>query len=143
MLWWVIPRVGAFATRLGESAGLLAEALELRFALDKELARLYVYASMLSDLDTRESEPQGMQQEMQQMAGMLQRVQQSMEAQKLQVDQFKAQSDAEIKAYEAETRRLQAVQAGMSPEQVQEVVMQTLRDVMTVGDMAMQQRVIA
>ena len=86
---------------------------------------------------------QAMQQEMQQMAGMLQRVQQSMEAQKLQVDQFKAQSDAEIKAYEAETRRLQAVQAGMSPEQVQEVVMQTLRDVMTVGDMAMQQRVIA
>jgi oligoendopeptidase F len=62
-----IPRVGTFATRLGESAGLLAEALELRFALDKELARLYVYASMLSDLDTRESEPQGMQQEMQQL----------------------------------------------------------------------------
>lgn len=86
---------------------------------------------------------QAMQQEMQQMAGMLQRVQQSMEAQKLQVDQFKAQSDAEIKAYDAETKRLQAVQAGMSPEQVQEVVMQTLRDVMTVGDMAMQQRVIA
>jgi hypothetical protein len=86
---------------------------------------------------------QAMQQEMQQMAGMLQRVQQSMEAQKLQVDQFKAQSDAEIKAYEAETRRLQAVQAGMSPEQVQEVVMQTLRDVMTVGAMALQQRVIA
>ena len=83
---------------------------------------------------------QAMQQEMQQMAGMLQRVQQSMEAQKLQVDQFKAQSDAEIKAYEAETRRLQAVQAGMSSEQVQEVVMQTLRDVMTVGDMAVQQR---
>ncbi|NOT27000.1 MAG: oligoendopeptidase F [Acidobacteria bacterium] len=62
-----IPRVGTFATRLGESPQILAEALELRFALDKELARLYVYASMLSDLDTRESEPQGMQQEMQQL----------------------------------------------------------------------------
>ena len=35
--------------------------------LDKELSRLYVYASMLSDQDTRVSEPQGMQQEMQQL----------------------------------------------------------------------------
>ena len=35
--------------------------------LDKELCRLYVYASMLADQDTRASEPQGMTQEMQQM----------------------------------------------------------------------------
>ena len=35
--------------------------------LDKELSRLYVYASMLADQDTRVSEPQGMQQEMQQL----------------------------------------------------------------------------
>ena len=34
--------------------------------LDKELSRLYVYASMLADEDTRVSEPQGMQQEMEQ-----------------------------------------------------------------------------
>ena len=39
----------------------------VRFRLDKELARLYVYASMLSDQDTRVSAPQGMQQEMQQL----------------------------------------------------------------------------
>jgi oligoendopeptidase F len=43
---------------------VLADALELRYRIDKELARLYVYASMLSDQDTRESGPQGMQQEM-------------------------------------------------------------------------------
>ena len=73
--------------------------------------------------------------EMQQMFDLLQRVNQSMEAQKLDIDQFKAQTDAEIKAYEAETRRLQAVAAGMQPEQVQEVVMQTLRDVLTAGDL--------
>jgi hypothetical protein len=78
---------------------------------------------------------EAMSAEMQQMFGMLQRVNDSMEAQKLEIDQFKAQSDAEIKAYEAETRRLQAVAAGMQPEQVQEVVMQTLRDVMTAGDL--------
>jgi oligoendopeptidase F len=62
-----IPRVRAFAGKLGSSAQTLAEALETRARLDKELARLYVYASMLSDEDTRESEPQGMQQEMQQL----------------------------------------------------------------------------
>jgi hypothetical protein len=75
-------------------------------------------------------------QEMQAMQQMLQNVQQSMEAQKMKVDTFKAESDAEIKAYEAETRRLQAVQGGMTPEQVQEVVMQTMRDIATVGDMS-------
>ena len=83
---------------------------------------------------------EAMAQEMQQMATMLQNVQQSMEAQKLEIDRFKAETDAEVKAYEAETRRLQAVAAGMQPEQVQEVVLQTLRDVMTTGDMAIVQK---
>jgi hypothetical protein len=83
---------------------------------------------------------QAMAQEMQQMAGLLQRVNQSMEAQKLEVDKFKVETDAQVKSYEAETRRLQAVAAGMQPEQVQEVVLQTLRDVMTAGDMAIAQQ---
>ncbi len=80
---------------------------------------------------------QVMMQEMQTMQQMLQNVTQSMEAQKLQIDTFKAEADAEVRAYEAETRRLAALQAGMTPEQVQEVVMQTLRDVSTpgIGDM--------
>jgi hypothetical protein len=79
---------------------------------------------------------QVLMQEMQAMQQMLQNVSQSMEAQKLSIDTFRAQADSEIKAYEAETRRLQAVQGGMTPEQVQEVVMQTMRDIATVGDMA-------
>jgi hypothetical protein len=79
---------------------------------------------------------QVLMQEMQTMQQMLQNVSQSMEAQKLSIDTFRAQADSEIKAYEAETRRLQAVQGGMTPEQVQEVVMQTMRDIATVGDMA-------
>jgi oligoendopeptidase F len=61
-----IPRLRTWAGRLG-GAPVLAEALEFRFELDKELSRLYVYASMLSDQDTRVSAPQGMQQEMQQL----------------------------------------------------------------------------
>lgn len=76
---------------------------------------------------------QVMMQEMQTMQQMLQNVTQSMEAQKLQIDTFKAEADVEVRAYEAETRRLAALQAGMTPEQVQEVVMQTLRDVAMPG----------
>lgn len=62
-----VPQVRAFAGRLGSSPRTLADALETMTRLDRELARLYVYASMLSDEDTRQSEPQGMQQEMQQL----------------------------------------------------------------------------
>ena len=62
-----IPHLGAFRSTLGASPAALADALELMSRLDKELSRLYVYASMLSDEDTRVSTPQGMQQEMQQL----------------------------------------------------------------------------
>ncbi len=62
-----VPRVRAFAGRLGSSAETLADALDEMTRLDQAIARLYVYASMLADEDTRRSEPQGMQQEMQQL----------------------------------------------------------------------------
>ena len=62
-----LPSLRKLEGQLGASAATLAEALELMSRLDKELSRLYVYASMLSDQDTRVSEPQGMQQEMQQL----------------------------------------------------------------------------
>jgi len=60
-----VPRLRVYAGRLGSSAQTLADALDERARLDKEIARLYVYASMLADQDTRLSGPQGMQQEMQ------------------------------------------------------------------------------
>ena len=62
-----LPQVRACAGRLGSSPQTLADAFETMTRLDRELARLYVYASMLSDEDTRQSEPQGMHQEMQQL----------------------------------------------------------------------------
>jgi hypothetical protein len=112
--------------------------------LSKRLAKT-IDPKLISDdedpaMQAARQQMEAMAQEMQQMATMLQNVQQSMEAQKLEIDTFKAQTDAEVKAYEAETRRLQVVAAGMQPEQVQEVVMQTLRDVMTTGDMAIAAR---
>ena len=70
--------------------------------------------------------------QLQQMMGLLQNVNQSMEAQDLAI---KEQAN-NIKAYEAETRRIQAVQQSMQPEQIQEIVVQTLRDVMDLGNLA-------
>ena len=62
-----LPRLRACQNTLGSSAQLLADALDAASRLDKEIARLSVYAGMLADQDTRESGPQGMQQEMQQL----------------------------------------------------------------------------
>jgi oligoendopeptidase F len=61
----------AFKGTLGTSAGRLADALELGSGLSKEFARAYVYASMMSDTDTRVSKYQGMQQEMIQLGAQL------------------------------------------------------------------------
>jgi oligoendopeptidase F len=62
-----VPAIREFAGRLGSSPQMLADALDAIHRLEKELARLYVYAGMLSDQDTRVSETRGMQQEMQQL----------------------------------------------------------------------------
>ena len=59
-----LPELRKFQGALGSSASRLADALETQSRLDKELARLYVYASMSSDQDTRVSAYQGMEQEM-------------------------------------------------------------------------------
>ncbi len=63
-----LNELGRFKGRLASSAGTLADALEKMSALDKELSRLYSYASMLADQDTRDSQHQGMRQEMAQLA---------------------------------------------------------------------------
>jgi oligoendopeptidase F len=63
-----IPKLRNFQGKLAGSPAVMADALEMQSRLDKEVSRLYVYASMLADQDTRASEPQGMVQEMQQFA---------------------------------------------------------------------------
>jgi hypothetical protein len=69
--------------------------------------------------------------EMENMFQMLQNVSQSMEARELQIKEF----EAEVKAYGAETQRISAVQAGMSPEQIQDIVMGTIAAAMDTGDL--------
>jgi oligoendopeptidase F len=63
-----LPRFRDHEGQLGSSPQVLADALDEAFRIDKEIARLSVYAGMLADQDTREASPQGMQQEMQQLA---------------------------------------------------------------------------
>lgn len=58
-------------------------------------------------------------------------IQQSAEVQKIQVDEFEAQ----IKAYDAETKRIVAVQNSMSPEQIQDIVLGTMHAAMDAGDL--------
>jgi len=74
---------------------------------------------------------EAMNAEMQNMFQMLQNVSQSMEARELQIKEF----EAEVKAYGAETQRISAVQAGMSPEQIQDIVMGTIAAAMDTGDL--------
>jgi hypothetical protein len=54
-----------------------------------------------------------------------------MEAQDLQRKEF----EATIKAFDAETKRLTAVQASMTPEQIQDIVMGTISGMITSGDL--------
>jgi oligoendopeptidase F len=63
-----LPRLRQFKGHLASSPATLADALDLFYAVDKDLSRLYVYASMLADQDTRDSKNQGMRQEMIQLA---------------------------------------------------------------------------
>jgi septal ring factor EnvC (AmiA/AmiB activator) len=79
---------------------------------------------------------QAMGQEMEQMHQMLKQVSQSMEARDIQIKEFEAQTRAKIDEYNAETNRIKAVQAGMSPEQIQDIVMGTLAAAMDSGDLA-------
>jgi oligoendopeptidase F len=59
-----IPPLGQFRGKLGSSPAALADALERAYAINKELSRVYTYASLLADQDTRDAGHQGMQQEM-------------------------------------------------------------------------------
>ena len=76
------------------------------------------------EMQMAQQQIQALTQELNQVVGMMQKVEQSFEAQQLQ-----------IKAYEAETKRISAVQAGMTPEQIQDIVMGTIAAAMDTGDL--------
>jgi hypothetical protein len=71
------------------------------------------------ELQAAEQQIQAMGQELDQLHQMLQSVGKSMEAQDMERKNF----ESEIKAYQAETQRISAVQAGMSEQQIQDIAM--------------------
>ena len=82
-------------------------------------------------LAAAQQQMQAMGQEMEQMHTMLQNVTKSMDMRELEIKEFESQ----VKAYQAETQRLAQVQANMSPEQIQDIVMGTVHGMITSGDL--------
>jgi hypothetical protein len=70
-------------------------------------------------LQAAQQQIQAMGQEMEAMHGMIQNVGKSMEMQ----DQERKDFEAQVKMYEAETKRIATVQAGMSEQQIQDIAM--------------------
>jgi hypothetical protein len=85
------------------------------------------------ELQQAEKMNEALNAELEQVTGMLKHIGQSMEAQDLKVKEF----EAEIKAFDAETKRISIVQASMSPEQIQDIIMGTIHGMMTSGDLVM------
>jgi hypothetical protein len=83
------------------------------------------------ELQAAEQQIQAMGAEMENMHKMLQNIHNSVEVQEQKRKDFEAQ----VKAYDAETKRLQAVQAGMSEEQIQDIVLGTVHGMITSGDL--------
>jgi len=83
------------------------------------------------ELQAAEQQIQAMGQEMEQMHQMIVNAGKSIEMQ----DMHRKDFEATVKAYQAETQRISAVQAGMSPEQIQDIVMGTVHGMITSGDL--------
>jgi hypothetical protein len=82
-------------------------------------------------LQAAQQQMQGMAQEMEQMHTMLQNVNKSMEMQEIERKNYEAQ----IKMFDAETKRISAVQASMSPDQIHDIVMGTIHAAIDTGDL--------
>lgn len=104
--------------------------------LAARLARI-VDPSLTADEDTSpafqaaQMKIQEMEQQMQQMHQMLQSVHNSEEVRANEIKEF----EAKIKAYSAETQRMAALQASMSPDQIQEIVLGTVHSMIDSGDL--------
>ena len=83
------------------------------------------------ELQAAEQQIQAMGQEMEAMHSMINHVGKSIEVQEMQRKDYEAQ----VKAFEAETKRLAVVQASMSPDQIQDIVLGTVHGMITSGDL--------
>jgi len=106
-------------------------AARLRKSIDPKLLEDNDKPPELQAAEKQIEEMGSMLQEMQQA---LQNVEQSVEAQTLRTKQFEAQ----IKAYDAETKRMSALEGGMTPEQMQDTIAGTIDAALQTGDLAPQ-----
>lgn len=83
------------------------------------------------EMQAAKMQMEAMGQEMEQMHSMLQNVSKSIEVQELERKNYEAQ----IKAFDAETKRISAVQAGMTFEQIQDIVQGTIAAALDTGDL--------
>jgi hypothetical protein len=73
-----------------------------------------------------------MEQAAQELEELRKEVEKNREANELKRDELHIKAaDTEIKAYQAETQRMSAVAVAMTPEQIQQIVLQTIQDMMT------------
>ena len=107
-----------------------AEELSQRLAKTMD-PKLFENSDKSPALQAAEQKIQALSQELDQMHGMFNNVAKSVEVQTLAVKEFEAQ----VKAYDAETKRISAVQASMSPEQIQDIVLGTVHGMITSGDL--------
>ena len=82
-------------------------------------------------LQAAEQQMQAMAKEMENMHGMLQNVSKSIEMKDIEIKE----NANLIKAFDAETKRISAIQASMSPEQIQDIVLGTVHGMITSGDL--------
>ncbi len=87
-----IPSIRQFKGALGSSPQQLLTALDTLAAINKEYAKLYVYASLNSDVDTRVAKYQAMQQEMQRMGTTINTESAYVEPEILKIDRSKIDS---------------------------------------------------
>jgi len=81
------------------------------------------------ELQAAQQQMQAMGQEMEQMHQMIQNVGKSIEMQDMQRKDLEAQ----VKVYDAETKRISAVQAGMTEQQIQDIAMGVVAAAMEQG----------
>jgi len=68
---------------------------------------------------------------MEQTTALIQQLQQSYDMNKLKIDEFNSQ----IKAFDAETKRISAVQNSLNPEQLQDIIQGTIAAALDTGDL--------
>lgn len=129
--------VRAYPQLMQIAGDLLAENLDWPGA--DELAKRM--KAMLPPQLQQNQEAMALQQQLQMVQQQAQAAISQLQAQfeQLKQDKMLEMKKIEIDAYNAETNRLKATQAGMQPEQVQALVMQTLQQVMQTPDISLQQ----